>query len=404
VRFLTAGESHGQALTVIIEGYPAGVPLTGAQFDAQLERRQAGYGRGARMRIERDRVEILAGVRGGLTLGSPIAMLIHNRDWEHWRGVMAAAPGEIDPGQEAERRVTRPRPGHADLAGGLKYRQADLRNILERASARETAARVAAGTAGRILIEQLGCSIYSHVVQIGTAEAGDDTARDANGVENAAAGQADVYRRMAAAASASPVACADPDAAAEMMRQIDAAKAAGDTLGGVFEVVCCGLPPGLGSHVHWDRRLDAALAAAVMSIPSVKGVEIGLGFRGTGTPGSCYHDAVCHDQERGFFRTTNRAGGVEGGMSNGEPLVIRGAVKPVPTLGQPLPSVDLVTKEGGLAAVERSDVCIVPAAGVIAEATVAWVLAEAFVAKFGGDTLEEIRGRLQEYRDYVKQR
>ena len=390
MRFLTAGESHGQALTVIIEGYPAGVPFAKGQIDAQLERRQTGYGRGARMRIERDQVEVLAGIRNGITLGSPIALLIRNRDWENWGGVMAPAPEEIDPGGVAEKRVTRPRPGHADLAGGLKYRQEDLRNILERASARETAARVAAGTAGRILIEQLGCDIFSHVVQIGTARVEEIDQPD--------------YNTLKEGAAASPVACADQATTAEMMRRIEEATAAGDTLGGVFEVVCLGLLPGMGSHVHWDRRLDADLAAAVMSIPSVKGVEIGLGFRGTAVTGSAYHDEIRFDTQRGFNRATNHAGGIEGGITNGEPLVIRGAVKPVPTLGKPLPSIDLATGESVLAAVERSDVCIVPAAGVIAEAMVAWMLACAAIDKFGGDTLIEIRQRAQEYRDYISQR
>jgi chorismate synthase len=387
MRFLTAGESHGKALTVIIEGYPAGVPLDRALIDAQLERRQAGYGRGARMQIERDRVEVLAGIRDGISLGSPIALLISNRDWENWHDVMAPDPGGVAPGRAAEKRVTRPRPGHADLAGGLKYRQDDLRNVLERASARETAARVAAGTVGRILIEQLGCRIFSHVVQIGTARVEDQEHPD--------------YTTLKESAANSPVACADQAAEAEMMRRIEEAAAAGDTLGGVFEVICLGLPPGLGSHVHWDRRLDTALAAAVISIPSVKGVEIGLGFRGAAVPGSAYHDAIHADRGRGFYRATNHAGGTEGGISNGEPLVVRGAVKPVPTLGRPLPSIDLATGESAAAAVERSDACILPAAGVIAEAMVAWVLACASLDKFGGDTLIEIRQRMQEYQDYI---
>jgi chorismate synthase len=390
MRFLTAGESHGQALTVIIEGYPAGVPFDKALIDAQLKRRQAGYGRGARMRIEQDRVEVLSGIRNGISLGSPIGLLIRNRDWENWREVMAPESGAVDPGRAAGKRVTRPRPGHADLSGGLKYRQDDLRNILERASARETAARVAAGTAGRILIERLGCNIFSHVVQIGAARIEDRECTD--------------YTALQAAAFASPVACADQATEAEMTCQIEEAAAAGDTLGGVFEVVCLGLPPGLGSHTHWDRRLDASLAAAVMSIPSVKGVEIGLGFRGATVPGSAYHDAIHTGPGRGFYRATNHAGGSEGGMSNGEPLVLRGVVKPVPTLGKPLPSVDLDTGESVPAAVERSDACVVPAAGVIAEAMVAWVLAGAITDKFGADTLEEIGGRWQEYQDYVNHR
>lgn len=393
MRFLTAGESHGRALTAIIEGYPAGAPFDRGRIDAQLERRQAGYGRGARMRIEQDRVEILAGVRGGITLGSPIALLIGNRDWENWQDVMSPSAEEIAPEGAAGRKVTRPRPGHADLAGGLKFRQDDLRNILERASARETAARVAAGTAGRILLELLGCRIFSHVVQIGTISPAEPEPAEYAGPAG--------YAAMKEQAEASPVACADPVAGAEMMRQIDAAIAAGDTLGGVFEVVCLGLPPGLGSYVHWDRRLDAALAAAVMSIPSVKGAEIGLGFRGAAIPGSSYHDEIRAGHDRGFYRATNRAGGIEGGMTNGEPVVVRGAVKPVPTLARPLSSVDLATGASVPAAVERGDACIVPAAGVVAEAMVAWVLACAAVDKFGGDTLTEIRQRLQEYRDYI---
>jgi len=388
MRFLTAGESHGPALTIIIEGYPAGVVFDQGQIDAQLKRRQAGYGRGARMRIEQDRVEVLAGVRNGVTLGSPIALLIKNRDWENWRGVMAPDPDQIDTVRTADRKVTRPRPGHADLAGGLKYHQEDLRNILERASARETAARVAAGTAGRILLEQFDCSIFSHVVQIGTAA-----------VE--AVEEAKDFDLVAKRAAVSLVACADDQAGAEMMRQIEAATAAGDTLGGVFEVICRGLPPGLGSYVHWDRRLDASLAAAVMSIPSVKGVEIGLGFRGASTPGSDYHDAICCSRERGLYRNTNRAGGIEGGLTNGEPIMLRGAVKPVPTLVKPLPSIDLATGESVTAAVERSDVCVVPAAGVIAEAMAAWVLACAVMEKFGGDTLLEIGQRVREYQERI---
>ncbi len=388
MRFLTAGESHGPALTIIIEGYPAGVAFERGQIDAQLKRRQAGYGRGGRMRIEQDRVEILAGVRNGVTLGSPIALLIRNRDWENWSGVMASDPDQIDAERAAERKVTRPRPGHADLAGGLKYHQEDLRNILERASARETAARVAAGTAGRILLEQLGCGIFSHVVQIGMVAA--DAVEDARD-----------FDLIAGHAAVSPIACADEQAGAEMMRQIDRATAVGDTLGGVFEVICRGLPPGLGSHAHWDRRLDASLAAAVMSIPSVKGVEIGLGFRGVSTPGSDYHDAIGCSRERGFYRNTNRAGGIEGGLTNGEAIMIRGAVKPVPTLVKPLPSIDLATGESVTAAVERSDVCIVPAAGVIAEAMAAWVLACAVMEKFGGDTLLEIEQRVREYRERI---
>ncbi len=390
LRFLTAGESHGPALTAIIEGFPAGVPLEKRFIDAQLKRRQSSFGRGGRMKIEQDEVEILSGVRKGLSLGSPITLMIRNRDWENWHDVMSADAGEINPEREAEKKVTRPRPGHADLAGALKYRHMDLRNVLERASARETAARVAVGTVARILLEQLGCIIFGHVVQIGAIACG------------AAGAGREEYAGIAEFARTSPVACADREKAGEMIREIERAQEAGDTLGGVFEVVCLGLPPGLGSHVHWDRRLDACLAAALMSIPSVKGVEIGLGFRGAGMAGSEYHDPVYYEKNRGFYRPTNHAGGIEGGMTNGEPIVLRVAVKPIPTLRKPLPSVDFFTKEKVKAAVERSDVCVVPAAAVVAEAVTAWVLADAVLEKFGNDTLDEIRLRWWEYLAYLE--
>ncbi|NPV28499.1 MAG: chorismate synthase [Firmicutes bacterium] len=388
LRLLTAGESHGPALVAIIEGLPAGVPVDKGAIDVQLRRRQFSFGRGARMRIERDQVEILAGVRKGLSLGSPIALMVRNLDWVNWRDVMSPDPAEIVPEKEEERRLTRPRPGHADLAGGLKYRQEDLRNILERASARETAARVAAGAVARLFLENLGCSLVGHVVQIGSV------AVDSLGPD---------CLEAAARAAENPVACADQAAAGKMIEAIEQAGEKGDTLGGVFEIICLGLPPGLGSHVHWDRRLDARLAAALMSIPSVKGVEVGLGFRGAALPGSAYHDAICYTPEEGFYRPTNHAGGLEGGMTNGAPLVLRAAVKPVPTLRTPLPSVDLLTKKPVEAAFERSDVCVVPAAAVVGEAVVAWVLASAVLEKFGGDTLEEVRTRWEEYLSYIRQ-
>jgi chorismate synthase len=393
LRFLTAGESHGPALTTIIEGFPAGVPLEGESINLQLQRRQNSFGRGGRMKIERDRVEVLSGVRRGLTLGSPIALLIRNRDWENWHDVMAIEPGQYDVQKAAERALTRPRPGHADLAGAIKYRHDDLRNVLERASARETAARVAAGTVARLLLEQLGCRLFGQVLQIGGVQSG------YLGVAPAAAN----FDELSQQAGQSPVFCADQQAAAEMMHQIEEAREHGDTLGGILEVACLGLPPGLGSYVQWDRRLDTLLAAAVMSIPSVKGVEIGLGFTAADLPGSAYHDLIEYAPERGFFRTTNRAGGLEGGMTNGEPLVMRAMVKPVPTLGKPLPSVDFHSKEDCVAAVERSDVCVVPAAVVIAEAMVAWVLAGAVLDKTGGDSLVEIQERWDDYRAYLKQ-
>lgn len=389
LRFLTAGESHGPALTAIIEGYPAGVSLSRAALDEWLRRRQSGYGRGGRMQIEQDRVEFLSGVRNGVSLGSPLTLLIRNRDWENWQKEMAAEAGEFVQEAADSRRVTRPRPGHADLAGALKYRQQDLRNILERASARETAIRVAVGAVAAVLLKELGCRIFSQVVQIGRV------------VCPADGGSNDMVA-LSERTAASPVGCADPEKSLEMIEEIRGALERGDTLGGVIEVIATGLPPGLGSHVHWDRRLDGRLAAAVMSIPSVKGVEIGLGFRGTARPGSKYHDPICYDAQRGFYRPTNHAGGVEGGITNGEHLVLRAAVKPVPTLKHPMNSVDLLTKEEVQAAVERGDACVVPAAAVIAEAAVAWVLAEAVLEKFGGDTLDEIKAGWRSYIDYLQ--
>jgi chorismate synthase len=383
LRFLTAGESHGPALTAIIEGFPAGVELSKDRINAQLERRRTTYGRGGRMKIEKDQVEILAGVRGGLTLGSPLALQIVNLDWKNWREVMSGDPLEYDAEKAAEKAVTRPRPGHADLAGGLKYHHCeDLRNVLERASARETAIRVAVGTAGRILIESLNCHLFSHVVQIGGARLAECSLP---------------ARELAEMASSSPVGCADPGAAAAMMSEIDKAAAGGDTLGGIFEVICTGLPAGIGSYVHWDRRLDSRLAAAVISIPSVKGVDFGLGFRGAAHSGAAYHDQIQRSPQGVFYRPTNRAGGLEGGVTNGEPLVLRAVVKPVPTLGKPLSSVDLKTGANCPAAAERSDVCVVPAAAVLAEAVVAWEIAAALLEKFGGDSLSEIEDNYRRF-------
>jgi chorismate synthase len=370
LRYLTAGESHGRALVAILEGVPAGLPLAAADIDAELARRQRGYGRGARMEIERDRVEITAGVRGGETLGSPLALRIENRDWESWQEVMAeTAPLAGTP-------VTCPRPGHADLAGAIKYSRADLRDILERASARETAARVAVGAVARRLLREFGISLGSHVLAIAGIWAGDTPAS---------------ARETAEAAEASPVRCADPVASLEMMRAIDRAKQEGDSLGGVWEVIATGLPVGLGSHVHWDRRLDGRLAAAVMSIPGIKGVEIGLGFEAAGLPGTAVHDSIRVGREDGcLIRLTNHAGGVEGGITNGEPIVVRAAMKPIPTLTQPLDSVDITDFTARPAAAERSDVCAVPAAAVVGEAVVAFELARAAQEKYGGDSLREM--------------
>ncbi|MCG0278417.1 MAG: chorismate synthase [Thermanaeromonas sp.] len=380
MRFLTAGESHGPGLVTIVEGMPAGIPLSAEFINIKLRKRQGGYGRGERMSIEKDEVEILSGVRGGFTLGSPIALKIANRDWPNWQEIMSPEPGAKD-----ERCLTRPRPGHADLAGGIKYAQGDLRNILERASARETAARVVAGAVASAFLGCLGVETAFHVVRIGRATVKREVSFD-----------------EALKATASPVYCADEEATRDMMIAIDEAREKGDTLGGVFEVLVRGLPPGLGSHVHWDRRLDGLLAQAVMSIPGIKGVEIGEGFTLAGKLGSEAHDEIGYAPGRGFFHYSNRAGGLEGGITNGEILVIRAAMKPIPTLRKPLRSVDWKTKEEVIAAVERSDVCAVPAAAVVGEAMVAWVLAGAFIEKFGGDHLEEVRQRVKDYWDYVR--
>ncbi len=370
VRFLTAGESHGRGLLVIVEGIPAGVPLSEEEINIQLARRQRGYGRGGRMQIEQDRVQIYSGVMRGTTIGAPIGLLIENRDW-----------------RSDEPPLTRPRPGHADLAGALKYHFNDVRRVLERSSARETVARVAAGSVCRALLSQFGIQIFSHVVELGGIVA----TRRPERLED-----------IPAMAERSPVRCADPEAEAHMIRAIDEAKARGDTLGGVFEVIATGLPVGLGSYVHWDRRLDGRLAQAMMSINAIKGVEIGQGFAEARLPGSAAHDEILYDPARGFYRETNQAGGTEGGMTTGEPLVIRVAMKPLSTLRAPLASVDLVTKERTEAAVVRSDVTAVPAAGVIGEAMAAFVLADAMVEKFGGDSLDQMRIAYDAHQQWVR--
>lgn len=402
LRYLTAGESHGPALVVVVEGMPAGLRVDREAIDRQLIRRQQGYGRGRRQQIEQDRVQILSGIRHGITLGTPIALQITNRDFAHWEEVMAADP--LPPDQVVPRRVTRPRPGHADLAGGMKYNHRDLRNVLERASARETAARVAAGALARLLVERFGMALVGHVVMLGGVEA--DRAR----LERASVAE------LAQAAQASPVRCADPEASRQMMARIDALKEEGDTAGGLFEVRVGGVPPGLGSYAQWDRRLDARLAAALMSIPAIKAVEVGDGFAAAALPGSQVHDPIHHRPggstgedpastavpdhfaAGGYLRATNRAGGIEGGVTNGAPLVVRAAMKPLPTLYRPLPSVDIETKEPFQAAIERSDACALPAAAVVGEAVVAWELAAAWVEKFGGDTVQEMEAAFDGYR------
>ena len=395
-RFLTAGESHGPTLGVTIEGVPAGLALTADVIAVDLARRQKGYGRGARQAIEQDRAEILAGVRHGTTLGSPILLLVRNRDWENWTQVMAVEPLDAaaaaalhEAAVEGNKRatpVTRVRPGHADLAGALKYGFNDVRNVLERASARETAARVAAGGVARAFLRELGIEAWSF-----TAEVGGVALDPAN------------CTRSRDEADASPLRCPDPAAEAVMIARIDEARSAGDTVGGVFEVVVHGLPIGLGSYVHWDRRLDGALAAAVMSINIVKGVEFGLGFEQTKRFGSGVHDVIEGRAEDGrWVHRTNNAGGLTGGVTNGEPLVIRGAVKPISTLARPLPSADLVTGEAvDKAHYERSDISVVPAAGVVAEAMVMLTIAGFVMEKFGGDTIDDVRAGLEHYRTRI---
>jgi chorismate synthase len=380
LRFLTGGESHGKALVVILEGVPAGQPLSEEDITRDLRRRQCGYGRSGRMKMEQDGAEVISGVRHGLTIGSPITILILNRDWENWKQVMSISP--VDEQVEA---VTQLRPGHADLAGAVKYGFDDIRPIIERSSARETAARVAAGAVARKFLSQFNIQIHSHTVAIGGHEVEENI------------GHIDWGR-----VESSLVRCADAEAERAMMAAIDEAKAAGDSVGGVFQVIATGVPIGLGSHIQWDRRLDGGIAQAMMSINAVKGMEIGGGFRMAELRGSQAHDVIeLTDDERRWHHATNRAGGIEGGMSNGEPIVVRAAVKPIPTLAKPLPSVDLRTGEAVSAHFERSDVCAVPAAGVIGEAMLALVLADALLEKFGGDHLRETLRNYQAYLDSI---
>ncbi|PYQ06438.1 MAG: chorismate synthase [Acidobacteria bacterium] len=391
LRLLTAGESHGPALTIVVEGLPAGVAVDRAAIDADLRRRQGGYGRGGRMKIESDAVEILSGVRHGATLGSPVSFVIRNRDHENWKDVMS--PDPQPPAAKARRALRRPRPGHADLAGALKYVTDDLRSVLERASARETASRVAAGALVRGLLNAADVHVRSHVVRIGAAALPD--------------GPAVVWDALDRIED-SPVRCADAAVAEAMIAEIDKAKRAGDTVGGVFEVVVRGLPPGLGSFGQWDRRLDGRLAQALMSIPAVKAVALGAGFEGGERAGSAFHDEIFYDDERGLHRGSNRAGGLEGGVTNGEELRARAVVKPIPTLMMPLRSIDLRTKEPEAASVERSDTCVVPAAGVVGEAMVSWVAADALLEKLGGDSLAEFLEHLEatraQWKAFLKRR
>jgi len=385
-RFTTAGESHGRALVAIVEGLPAGMPVEVDQINHELKRRQWGYGRGGRMKIEQDQVEILSGVRHGLTLGSPVALMIENKDWANWIDVMATDPREIAP--ERSRRLKRPRPGHADLPGGQKFGARDLRNILERASARETAARVACGAFARQLLATFGAEVRSHVIQLG-------------GIPEKPLEL--TWEEISGIAEDAPLHCADSELQQRMIELIDQKREAGDTLGGVFEIVAQGVIPGLGSHTAWDLKLDGRLAQAVMSIPAVKAVSIGAGAEASSLPGSEVHDEIAYnDETKEFIRETNRAGGLEGGITNGEEVRIRGNLKPLSTLRRPLRSVDIDTKQEESAAFERSDITAVPAAGVIGEAMVALVLASAMREKFGGDSLGEMRRNFEAYREQLR--
>jgi len=386
LRFLTAGESHGPALVATLEGMVAGVPVSGKQIRAELTRRRGGYGRGTRMKLEEDRLEILGGIRHGRTIGSPIAMVIHNSEWPKWQHIMSV---EEEDAELEDPALSRPRPGHADLTGMLKYGFPDARPVLERASARETAARVAIGAVCKAFLAPLGVTIASHVLEVGGVRAAERDLPEPIDLERI---------------DASPLRCLDGDAEPRMMQAIDESRRAGDTLGGVFEVVAWGTPPGLGSYVQWDRRIDARLAAAIMGIHAIKGVEIGPGFDIARTPGSAAHDEITYDAGRGYVRETERSGGTEGGMTTGEPLRVRAAMKPLSSLARPLSSVDVATKEPAQAITQRSDVTAVPAAGVIGEAAVAFVLADAILEKFGGDSLAETTRNLRAYRDAVRER
>lgn len=389
LRYLNGGESHGKYLLAVLEGVPAGLPLSQDEVNQDLARRQKGYGRGGRMRVEEDRVEFGCGVRKGITLGNPIGLLIANKDWENWKEVMAAEPGPVPP----ERVVTRPRPGHADLVGAIKYGHRDIRNVLEKASARETAIRVAVGGVAKALLAQFGMRVLSYTTEIGDVAVKRNESPSVTDMIAA-------YER----AEASDVRSPDPDAGSRMVERIRAAKHRGDTLGGVFEVVVTNPPIGLGSYTQWDRRLGARLAMAAMSIQAMKGVEIGMGFEAARRFGSEVHDDIYYEQDgKRFTRKTNNAGGLEGGITNGEDVVVRGYLKPISTLRRPLETADLVTKEAVKAAYERSDICVVPAAGVAGEAMVALVLAGAFLQKFGGDSLAETRRNFENYAQQLDQ-
>jgi chorismate synthase len=393
LRYLTAGESHGPALVATAEGLPAGLTVTREAITTELERRKLGYGRSPRMNFEEDRLELLGGVRHGRTLGSPVSVVIHNTEWPKWVDAMDPDPrDDLDAIRDTGRgrKLTRPRPGHADLVGAMKYDYDDVRDALERASARETAARVAVGTMAKALLAEVGVSVLSHVTDIGGVGLSDDAERP---------GPDDLAR-----VDADPVRCADEATSKQMQARIDEAYDHNDTLGGVVEVLAYGLPPGLGSHVHWDRKLDARLAAACLSVQAMKGVEFGDGFRLAATPGSRAHDEIAHTADGGYHRLTDRAGGLEAGMTTGQPLRLRVAMKPLSSLTRPLKTVDMDTHDGAEAITQRSDTCAVPRAGVVLEAVVAIELADALLEKTGGDTVAEVVRNLDAYRDTIAQR
>lgn len=388
MRYLTAGESHGPQLTTIIEGIPSHLPLLAEDINHELSRRQKGHGRGRRMQIEKDQVQILSGVRHGKTTGAPIALVVENNDWKHWQKIMGAEPITQEEEENMKRQITKPRPGHADLNGAIKYNHRDMRNILERSSARETTVRVAAGAVAKRLLAEFGIKVAGHVTEIGGVKA------------NRVPYQS--IEELQQKTENSPVRCLDEAAAEKMMQAIDDAKKAGDSIGGIVEVIVEGVPIGLGSHVQYDKKLDAKIAAAMVSINAFKGVEFGIGFEAASIPGSAVHDEIIWDKENGYTRKTNRLGGFEGGMTNGMPIIVRGVMKPIPTLYKPLQSVDIDTKEPFTASIERSDSCAVPAASVVAEAVVAWEIATAFLDKFGDEQLPFIKQNHEKYIEYTR--
>lgn len=389
LRYLTSGESHGPKLTTIIEGLPAGMPISAEDINRDLQRRQKGHGRGRRMVIEKDTVEITAGIRHGKTLGSPVCLVVENNDWKHWTKIMGIEEISDEEAENIARIISRPRPGHADLNGGMKYGHRDLRNVLERSSARETTVRVAAGALAKKLLAELGIEVGSHVIQIGAVKAENPTYSS--------------MKELQEVSEASAVRCLDAEAGQRMMDAIDEAKANGDSIGGIVEVIVEGMPAGVGSYVHYDRKLDAKVASAVLSINAFKGVEFGIGFEAAGRFGSEVHDEIAWNEEQGYYRRTNRLGGFEGGMTTGMPIIVRGVMKPIPTLYKPLRSVDINSKEEFTASIERSDSCAVPAAAVVAEAVVAWELANAIIEQFPSDNFAALSAYMEQYRQQLKE-